>query len=174
LRVIGIGDSAGKLRGIGGPAANLGVCVPSGLSLGRGVRLGNLPFFTTGDCFSDRGDFGPAGGFQAFRCGCASGFFGFAESTPSVGIGVFGIGIESYLRCVACSGIRGCGCIFSLGLSQQRLLAHLLGGAMPQLRTVLTTRRREVAIFSSMKICPRVKYSNVFRCFRYAVILDLV
>jgi hypothetical protein len=45
---------------------------------------------------------------------------------------------------------------------------------MSQLRTVFTTRRREVAIFSSVKICPRVKYSNVFRCFRYTLILDLV
>jgi hypothetical protein len=82
------------------------------------VRLCNLSFFATGDCFSDRCDFCSAGSFQAFCCGCASGFFGFAQSTPSVGVRVFGIGVESYFRCVARGRIRGCGGIFCLGLSQ--------------------------------------------------------
>ena len=118
LRVIGIGGSAWQLLSIGGSAANLRVCVAGGLSLGRGVRLSNLSFFAAGDGFGDRRDFGPAGRFQAFCCGCASSFFGFAQSTPSVGVGVFGIGVESYFRCVARGRIRGCGGIFCLGLSQ--------------------------------------------------------
>ena len=119
MRRVGVRGPAGQLWSVfRGSAANLRVGVASGLSLGGGVGLCDLAFFAAGGCFGDGGDFGPASGFEAFGGSGSSGFFCFAQRTPPVGVGVFRVGIECDLRCVACGGICGCGGVFSLGLSQ--------------------------------------------------------
>lgn len=82
------------------------------------MGLCDLTFFATGGRFGNGGDFGAASGFQAFGRGCPSGFFSLAERAPPMGVGVFGIGIECDLGCVACRGICGCSCVFGFGLSQ--------------------------------------------------------
>jgi len=104
------------------------------------VGLGDLTFFAAGGSFGDGGDFGAASGFQTFGCSGSRGFFRLAQRTAPVGVGVLGVGIERDLRCVACGGVCGCGGVFGLGLSQECLLPHLLGGAMSELRTIFTTR----------------------------------
>jgi hypothetical protein len=140
MRSVGVRGSAGQLWSVfRGSATNLRVGVSSGLSLGGGVGLCNLAFFAAGGSFGDGGDFGPASGFQAFGCGGSSGFFRLAQRTAPMRVGVFGVGIECDLRCVACGRICGCGGVFGLGLSQECLLAHLFGSAMSELRTILTT-----------------------------------
>jgi hypothetical protein len=119
VRNVRVRDSAGKLWTVFcGSAANLRVCVSSGLSLGGGVGLCDFTFFAAGGRFGNSGDFGPTGGFQAFGCGCPGGFFSLAQRAPPVGVRVIGIRIECDLRCVACGGICGCGCVFGFGLSQ--------------------------------------------------------
>lgn len=82
------------------------------------MGLRDLTLFTTGGRFGNGGNFGAASGFQAFGCGCPGGFFRLAQRAPPMGVGVFGIRIERDLRCVACGGICGCGCVFGFGLSQ--------------------------------------------------------
>jgi hypothetical protein len=68
----------------------------------------------------------------------------------------------------------GRGGVFGFGLGEQSLFLYLLGCAMSQLRAVLATRCREIAILRSVKICPGIKYCHIFRCFRYWKIIDLV
>lgn len=87
MRRVGVRGPAGQLWSVfRGSAANLRVGIASGLSLGGGVGLCDLTFFAAGGCFGDGGDFGPASGFEAFGCGGSSGFFRFAQRTPSVGV----------------------------------------------------------------------------------------
>jgi hypothetical protein len=67
------------------------------------------------------------------------------------------------LRCLTGGGLcGGCGG-FGFGLGQQRLLTDLFGGTMSQLRAILAARRREVAIFCSVKIRPGVEDRHIFR-----------
>ncbi len=65
-----------------GTTAPLGICITGCLSLGGGVRLGDLAFFTAGGSLGDRSCFGTASGFDPLRRGSAGGFFGIAQSTP--------------------------------------------------------------------------------------------
>jgi hypothetical protein len=118
------------------------------------VCFGYLTLFATGGGLGDSGNLSAAGCFDAFGCGGTGRIFGLAQSAAHGGVGVFGLMIAGCLRCLTGGRICGCGRGFRLGLSQQGLLAHLLRGAMSQLRTVLSARGREVAILRSMKIRP--------------------
>jgi hypothetical protein len=148
-------------------AAHLGVCVAGSLSLCGGVRLGDLTFFAACGGLGDGGGLSTASGFDALGCSCARCLFGIAQSTAHGGVGVFCLMGTGGLRCLTrgglCSGSRG----FGLGLGQQRLLANLLGRAMPQLRAILAARSREVAILRSVKVRPGVENRDIFGGLRY-------
>jgi hypothetical protein len=138
------------------------------------VRLGDLALFTACGGLGNGGGFGATGGFDTLCRSGASGLFGLAQSTAHGGVGVFRLMSAGGLGCMACGGLgRGCGS-FGFGLGHQRLLADLLGGAMPQLRAVLAARSREVAILCSMKIGPGVEDRDVFRGLRYCGIVGPV
>jgi hypothetical protein len=95
------------------------------------MGFGNLAFFAACGCFGNGSGLGSACGFDAL-CGCCAGcLFGFAQRTAHGGVGIFCLMGAGGLGCVTRGGLCGGGGGFSLGLRQQRLLADLLGGAMP-------------------------------------------
>jgi hypothetical protein len=101
------------------------------------VRFGDLAFLTACGCFGNSGGLGAACSFNAF-CGRGAGsLFGLAQSTSHRGVGVFCLMGARSLCCVPCRGLCSRGGGFSFGLGQQRLLANLFGGAMPQLGAIL-------------------------------------
>jgi hypothetical protein len=101
------------------------------------VRFSDLSLFAACGCFGNSGGLGSACGFDTFCCGGAGRILGLAQRAAHGGVGVFGLMGASSLRCVTRGGLCSCGGGFSFGLGQQRLLADLLGGAMPQLGAVL-------------------------------------
>jgi hypothetical protein len=143
-------------------AAHLGVCVAGGLSLCGGVRLGDLTFFAACGGLGDGSGFGTASGFDAFACSGARCLLGLAQSTAHGGVGVIYLMGSGGLRCVTRGGLGGGGGGLCLGLGQQRLVADLLGRAMPQLRAILAARSREIAIFRSVKVGPGVEDRDIF------------
>jgi hypothetical protein len=148
-------------------AAHLGVCVAGCLSLCGGVRLGDLTFFAACGGLGNSSGLGAASGFNALGCSSARCFFCLAQSTTHGGVGVFCLMGTGGLRCVTGGGLCSCGGSFGLGLGQQRLLANLLGRAMPQLRAILAARSREVAILRSVKVRPGVENRYIFGGLRY-------
>jgi hypothetical protein len=131
------------------------------------VGFGDLAFFAASGGFGDGGGFGAASGFDTLGCGSAGCLFGLAQSTSHGGVGFFSLMSAGSLRCLACSELSG-GCSgFGFGLSQQRLFTDLLGGAMSQLGAIFAARRREVAIFRSVKIRPGVEDRHIFRGLSY-------
>jgi hypothetical protein len=151
----------------GRPAADFGVGVTGGLTLGGSVCLRDLALFATRAGFGYGGSFGAACGFDAFGgCG-AGGFFGFTQSPAHGGVRVFSLMSAGGVGCVTRGGLSGNGSSFGLGLSEERLFADLLCGAVSQLRTIFAARSGEVAIFCSVKIGPGVKNCHIFRCFCY-------
>jgi hypothetical protein len=148
-------------------ASHLGVCVASGLSLCGGVRLGDLAFFAACGGLGDCSGLGPASGFDALGCRGARCLFGLTQGAAHGGVGIICLMGAGGLRRLTRGGLRSGGGGFGLGLGQQCLLANLLGGAMPQLRAILTARSREVAIFGSVKVRPGVKNRHIFWGLRY-------
>ena len=165
-----VGDLAGNLRRAlldGCFAPHLRVGVACGLTLGGGVGFGDLALFAASGGFGDGCGFGAAGGFDAFCCGGACCLFGFAQSTSHGGVGVFGLMSAGGLGGLTRGGVSGRCSGFGFGLGEQGLFANLLGGAMSQLRAILSARGGEVAILCSMKICPGVEDRHIFRGLRY-------
>jgi hypothetical protein len=148
-------------------ATHLGVGVAGGLSLCGGVRLGDLALFAACGGLGDGGGLGTASGFNALGGSSARCLFGLAERTAHGGVGVFCLMGTGGLRCVTRGGLCNGGGGFGLGLGQQRLLANLLGCAMPQLRAILAARSREVAILRSVKVRPGVENRDIFGGLRY-------
>ena len=91
----------------------------------------DLALFAACGCFGNSGGLGAACSFDPFCCGGACGLFGLAQGTAHGGVGVFSLMSAGSLRGVTCGGLGGRGSGFSFGLSQQRLLTHLFGSAMP-------------------------------------------
>jgi hypothetical protein len=138
------------------------------------VGLGDLAFFAARGGFSDGGGFGTASGFDTLRSSGASGLFCLAERPAHSGVGLFGLvgprslsGLMSDGLCCYCGG-------FSFRLGEESLFAHLLGGAMSQLRAIFAARCGEVAILCSMQIGPGVEDGHIFRGLRYCRIISLV
>jgi hypothetical protein len=148
-------------------AAHLGVCVAGCLSLCGGVRLGDLTFFAACGGLGNSSGLGAASGFNALGCSGTRCFFGIAESTTHGGVGVFSLMGTGGLRCVTRGRLCSGSSCFCLGLGKQRLLANLLGRAMPQLRAILAARSREVAILRSVKVRPGVENRDIFGGLRY-------
>jgi hypothetical protein len=101
------------------------------------VSFGDLAFFAACGCFGNSGGLGAARSFEAFCCRGAGGLFGLAQSTSHRGVGVFCLMGAGGLCCVPCRGFCSSGGGLSFGLGQQRLLANLFSGAMPQLGAIL-------------------------------------
>jgi hypothetical protein len=119
------------LNTIGCAATHLGICVTSGLSLCRGVRLGDLAFFAACGSLGNGGGLSPTSGFDALRGSGAGSLFGLAQSTTHRGVGVFCLMSAGGLCGVTRNGLRSGGGSFGLGLGQECLLADLLGSTMP-------------------------------------------
>jgi hypothetical protein len=138
------------------------------------MGFGDLAFFAARGSFGDSGGLGAASGFDTLGCGSAGCLFGLAQSMSHGGVGVFCLMRAGSMCCVTCGGLCGSGSGFGFGLSQQRLLTNLLGGAMSQLRAILPARGGEVAIFCSVKIRPGVENRHIFGSLRYAWFVSLV
>jgi hypothetical protein len=130
------------------------------------VGLGDLLFFAARGGFGNSSSLGTAGGFDTLGGGSASCLFGFAQRALRGGIGIIGLEDPRGFHCTAFGGIGSVRGGFSFSLGKQRLLPHLLCRTMSQLCTVLAARGREVAIFRSMQIRPRVENSHIFRSLR--------
>ena len=138
------------------------------------MGLGDLALFAAGGGFGDSGGFGAACGFDTLGCCGTGGFFGFAQSTAHGGVGIVCLMGAGGLGCVTRGGICCSGGSFGFGLSQQRLLAHLLGCTMSELRAILAARGGEIAILCSVKIRPGVEDRYIFRGLRHCRIIDPV
>jgi hypothetical protein len=156
-----------------GFAAHLGFGVSSGLSLRGGMGFGYLAFLAAGGGFGDGGGLSAASGFDAFCCGGAGCFFGFAECTAHGGVGVFRLMGAGSLGRVTCCGLCGGSGGFGFGLGQQGLLTNLFGGAMSQLRAILAAGGGEVPIFRPVEIRPGVEDSHIFGGLCYYWFVDL-
>jgi hypothetical protein len=144
-------------------ASNLGVGIAGCLTLRRGMGFGNLALFATSGCFGDCGCFGAACGFDTLGRRGTRGFFGFAKGAAHGGVGILCLMGSGGCGRVTCCRV-GCGSSnFCFRFGKKRLLAHLLGGAMPELRAILTSGGGEIAILCTMKIGPGVKDCDVFR-----------
>jgi hypothetical protein len=130
------------------------------------VGLGDLFFFAARGGFGNSSSLCTAGSFDTLGGGSASCLFGLAQRALRGGIGITGLENPRGFDCTAFGGIGGIRSGFSFSLGKQRLLAYLLCRTMSQLRTVLAARCREVAIFRSMQIRPRVENSHIFRSLR--------
>jgi hypothetical protein len=104
------------------------------------VGFGDLAFFAAGGGFGNSGGLGAASGFDTLGCGSARSFFGFAQSTSHGGVGIICLMGAGGLGRVTRGGVCCSGGGFGFGLSQQSLFAHLLGGTVSQLRTILAAR----------------------------------
>jgi hypothetical protein len=95
------------------------------------VGLSDLAFFATCGGFGNGGGLGAASGFDTLCCGSTRGLFGLAQGTTHRGVGVISLMSACSLGCVTSGGFRCCGGGLGFGLGKQRLLANLLGSAMP-------------------------------------------
>jgi hypothetical protein len=127
------------------------------------MGLCNLALFTTSGGFGDCGCFGAPCGFDTFSCRGTGGLFGFAKGAAHGGVGILCLMGSGGFGCVTCCGIGGGSSNFCFRFGKERLLAHLLGGAMPELRAILAPRGGEIAILCTVKIGPGVKDRDVFR-----------
>jgi hypothetical protein len=136
--------------------------------------LGYLTLFTSGGGFGSGGSFGATRCFNPFSGGGACCLFSLTEillqgnrrgRTLLRACGVCGL---------ACCCLGGLCSGLSFGLGEQGLLTNLFGGAVTQLRAILSSRGGEVAILRSVQVSPRVKYSDIFRRLGDAEIIDLV
>jgi hypothetical protein len=130
------------------------------------MGLGDLLFFAARGGFGNSSSLGAAGGFDTLGGGGAGCLFGLAQRALRGGVGIAGLENPRSFDCTAFGGIGSVRGGFSLGLGKQRLFAHLLCRTMSQLRTILAARCREVPIFRSMQIGPRVENSHIFRSLR--------
>ncbi len=141
------------------PTANLGFGVASCLSLCRSMGLGDLTLFPAGGSFSHGSGFGPAGSLYTLG-GCGTSCIFSLTQRPLHGrVRVLPL---CSLGCLASCRVRSRSRSLSLSLGQQRLLANLLSGAVPQLGAVLSSRRRKIPILRSMQVRPRIEYRHIF------------
>ena len=90
-----------------------------------------------GFCFGYGCGFGATCGFDTFGGCSAGGFFGFTQSPAHGGVRVFSLMSTGGVGRVTRGRVSGSGGSFGLGLSEERLFADLLSGAMSQLRAIL-------------------------------------
>jgi hypothetical protein len=155
-------------------ASNLGVGIAGGLALRWGMGLGDLALLTASGGFGDCGGFGTACGFDTLGCCGTGGFFGLVESAAHGWVGILGLMGSGCLGCVTRGRVGGgCGG-FCLRFGEEGLLADLLGGAVPELRAILTSGGGEIAILCTMKIGPGVKDRDVLRSLGRRRIIDPV
>ena len=138
------------------------------------MGLGDLALLTASGGFGDCGGFGTARGFDTLGCCGTGGFFGLVESAAHGGVGILGLMGSGCLGCVTRGGVGGGGGGFGFRFGEEGLLADLLGGAMPELRTILTSGGGEIAILCTMKIGPGVKDRDVLRSLGRRRIIDPV
>src|SRR5271154_5620245 len=98
------------------------------------MGFGNLALFATSGGFGDCGGFGAACGFDTLGCCGASGFFGFAGGAAHGRVGILSLMGSGGFGCVTCCGVRSSSSNFCFCFGEKCLLAHLLGGAMSELR----------------------------------------
>jgi hypothetical protein len=151
------------LKTRGSPATNLGIGITGCLSLCRGVRFGNLSLLAASGGLGNGGGLGPACGFHAFGSGGAGCIFGLAQRTPRRGVRLVRPLIACGIDSLALGCVRCCSGLFGLSLSQKRLFANLLCGAMSQLCPILPTRCGKVPILRAVQIGPGVENSHIFR-----------
>jgi hypothetical protein len=131
------------------------------------VGFGDLSFFAACCSFGDGCGLGTARGFDTLGgCG-ACGFFGLTQSSAHGGVGVIGLMGTGSFGCLTSGGFGGSGGGFGFGLGEERLLANLFGGAMSQLRAILSARGGEVAIFCAVEVGPGVEDGYIFRGLGY-------
>jgi hypothetical protein len=137
------------------------------------VGFGDLSFFAACCGFGDSCGFGTASGFDTLGGSGARSFFCLAESAAHGRVGVIGPMGAGGFCCVTSGGFCSSSGSFGFGLREESLFANLFGGAMPQLRAILSARGGEVAILRAVQIRPGVEDGYIFRGFRYGFI-DLV
>ena len=148
-------------------ATHLRLCETSSLALGGGVGFGDLPFFAACCGFGDGCGLGTTRGFDTLGgCG-ARGFFGLTQSPAHGGVGVIGLMSAGCFGGMTGGGFCGSGGGFGFGLGEESLLANLFGGAMPQLRAILSARGGEVAILCAVEVGPGVENGYIFRGLGY-------
>jgi hypothetical protein len=137
------------------------------------VGFCDLSFFAACCGFGDSGGFGTASGFDTLGGSGAGSFFCLAESFAHGGVGVIGLMGAGSFCCVASGRLCCYSSSFGFGLREEGLLANLFGGAMPQLRAILSAGCGEVAILCAVQICPGVEDGYVFRGFGYGFIVPV-
>jgi hypothetical protein len=145
----------------------LGIGIAGCLSRCGGVRLGDFALFAACRSLGNRCGLGTAGGFDTLGSGSAGCLLRLAQRVLDEGVRrLAGLLAPRSLYGLTCGQLCRSRSLFGLRLRQQSLFADLLGGTMPQLRSVLATRRREITIFCSMQIGPGIKNGHILRRLR--------
>jgi hypothetical protein len=153
---------------------HLGFGIQRRLPLCRVMRLCDLQLLTSSCCLSHRRCIRASGRLHSLCRRDLRSLFRIPQSSPGTGLRDGSPLCVCSIRSPARGIIRGHGCSLSLGLGPQRLLSLLLSSAMSQLRAILSSRRREIAVLRSMEIRPGVKDCHIFRRLRDRALLKLV
>src|SRR4051794_24814261 len=104
------------------------------------MSLGDLPLLSTSGSFCHRCCLCTTSCLHPFGSGRLRRLFRFAKALLAARICTDSLLCPCCISGLLCSRLCRLGCGLSLGLSQQCLLANLLGSTMTQLRTVLAAR----------------------------------